>query len=350
MDEESTISGVGGLGITHNHFHQGSFTRTVGSNQTDTRTQRHLQVNVRQCVHIITGITVVDTLHLQKSLGGGTNALETTRIREDKFEICCGKLKVMFRLGLLLDEGGHLSGVVNKFAMWAPLRTVLVVNDITAHLLQERRIVTYNQHGRIPQANQILLQPPHRLMIQVVRGFVHKQDIRIDKHSLRQSQFHLPPSGQFANGTLHHGIGELELLQHGPTFLLVLGGGLHQVIKDNLGLVHRIHIASRVDVLGAQLRRPSFQLAIVDGIHESGFTHTVLTHKSVAMTTTQSELGLVEEDLASVRQGEAKVGELLAAKLILLVRGIVVVLKGGDGRRAEFSDGLFHGIGVRLGG
>mmetsp|Transcript_237 Transcript_237/g.480 ORF Transcript_237/g.480 Transcript_237/m.480 type:complete len:257 (+) Transcript_237:768-1538(+) len=174
VNEESTIRGVGRLGVSHDHFHQSRLSRSVGADEADARTQRHLQVNVRQCIFLGTGIAVVDAFHFQESLGGGTNTLEATRVWEDELEIGCGEFEVVFGLGLFLDEGGHFSSVVDEFAVRSPLRTMFIVDDITANILQKWRIVTHNQHSRVLQPLQIILQPPYRLVIQVIRRFVHQ--------------------------------------------------------------------------------------------------------------------------------------------------------------------------------
>merc|ERR1719296_246937 len=39
MDEESTVGGVGGLGIPHDHFDQGGLSRTISTNQGNAGTQ-----------------------------------------------------------------------------------------------------------------------------------------------------------------------------------------------------------------------------------------------------------------------------------------------------------------------
>ena len=43
-------------------------------------------------------------LHLQEPLSASPNPLKTARIRENKLQVSCGQLKVVFGLRLFLDE------------------------------------------------------------------------------------------------------------------------------------------------------------------------------------------------------------------------------------------------------
>ena len=69
------------------------------------------------------------------------------------------------------------------------------------------------------------------------------------------------------------------------------------------------------------------------------------------MSPAQAELGLVKEDLATVRQTEADVGQHLSAKVVLLILGVGLLADGGLlGGRAESIDELVRGLVALEGG
>lgn len=68
------------------------------------------------------------------------------------------------------------------------------------------------------------------------------------------------------------------------------------------------------------------------------------------MPPAQPQLGLVEEDLAAVREGEAEVHQLLPPEVVLLIGVVVVVLQRRDGGAAEPVHGLLEDVGGSLGG
>ena len=93
---------------------------------------------------VATGITIIDILHLQKSLCRCTNTLQSSWLGEDKFKISRCKFKIMFGLGLFLDKCAHLASVVDKFAVGSPLWALLIVDYIGYNFFQKWRVMTNN--------------------------------------------------------------------------------------------------------------------------------------------------------------------------------------------------------------
>ena len=117
------------------------------------------------------------------------------------------------------------------------------------------------------------------------------------------------------------------------------------MLEDVLGLMDGIDVGTGIDVLGLEMRRPSLELAIVDGVHQGGLSHTILPEEHILVPPAEPKLGLMEQDLATVGQGKANVGQHLAAKIVLLVFGVLLLADGGLlGGRAEPVDEVVRGI------
>mmetsp|Transcript_12009 Transcript_12009/g.25035 ORF Transcript_12009/g.25035 Transcript_12009/m.25035 type:complete len:444 (+) Transcript_12009:1274-2605(+) len=341
MDEQFGFALVGREGISHDHSDQRGLTGAVGAQDHDAGRQRHLETNARQGVLVVAGITEIDVVHLQKFLRGGTDPLESSRIGEGEFEFGGGEFEVMLRLRLFLDEFGHLAGVVNELAVRAPGVALLVVYDVGADVLQEGGVVRHDEDGGVLEAAQVLNEPVNRLEVQVIRGLIKKEDVGVDQNRLGQAQFHLPSARQFPDGPVPHHIREFQSVQHRLAVLLAPAALLHQILEHVPRLVHRIDVRTRIDVMSPKVRRPTLQLAVVDRRHQRRLAHAVLTDQGVDVPPPQSQLRLMEQDLPTVRQGEADVRQFLAAERVLLVLGFVAVSHGGPlARLAEFFDGL----------
>jgi hypothetical protein len=74
----------------------------ICSEDSNTRSETHLEVNVGQLVCCGTGVAKVNVSHFEKLLCRRADTLQTTRFRE--LEIRGGELKVMLGLRLLLDK------------------------------------------------------------------------------------------------------------------------------------------------------------------------------------------------------------------------------------------------------
>lgn len=69
------------------------------------------------------------------------------------------------------------------------------VDDVRADRIQEVAVVG-DDHQRLFPAHEVLLQPQHRPQIQVVRGFVEKQEGGLDEESARERDPHSPPAAE----------------------------------------------------------------------------------------------------------------------------------------------------------
>mmetsp|Transcript_19796 Transcript_19796/g.39096 ORF Transcript_19796/g.39096 Transcript_19796/m.39096 type:complete len:233 (-) Transcript_19796:492-1190(-) len=231
----------------------------------------------------------------------------------------------MLCLRLLLHKRRHLSSVMHQLPMRSPLHPLLVMNDIRTHRFQKCRIVTHNQHSRLFQPEQIVLQPLDRFAIQVICRLVQEHDVGADQDCLGQPQLHLPSTGQFPDGAVHHGLGEFEIFEYGSAFGIGFARGRGEVGENDFGFVDGVDVGAGVDVFCFEVDGPAFEFAVVDCVHESGFSDSILSNESIAMPSPQTKLRLVKQNLPTIRQRETYIGQLLPAKLILLIGRIVIV-------------------------
>ena len=237
-------------------------------------------MDVVEGIEIVSRISEIDALHLQELLRRRLDALETSGFGEGKLEIGGGQLEVMLRLGELLDEVGHLATVVHELAVRTPSGTLLVVDDVRANILDEWDVMRYDEDRGVGKLLEVLGEPFDGLVVQMVGWLIEQEDVGIDQNSSGQTKLHLPTTRKLADGTLHHLVRELVLVEHGLAIGLGFAGGRKQVLEDVLGLMDRVDVGTRIDVLGLEMGRPSLELAIVDGIHQRGLTHTVLRMKA----------------------------------------------------------------------
>jgi len=88
-------------------------------------------------------------------------------------------------------RGAHL----DKLAEVAPVALELarlVVEDVGAHIVKERRVVADDHGGDVGLSAQVVHQPRHVGGVQMVGGLVQQQDVGLQQHCARQRQLHLP--------------------------------------------------------------------------------------------------------------------------------------------------------------
>ena len=86
----------------------------VGTQNSNARTERHLNVDVVERIEIVSRVPVMDAFHLQKLLRRRLDALEPSRFGERELEIGSRQLEVMLRLRELFDEVRHLAAVEHE--------------------------------------------------------------------------------------------------------------------------------------------------------------------------------------------------------------------------------------------
>ena len=68
MDEKFAFAEIGGLGIAYDHLDERCLTCSVRTQNRNTRTERHFDVDVVERIEIVSRISEIDALHLQELL------------------------------------------------------------------------------------------------------------------------------------------------------------------------------------------------------------------------------------------------------------------------------------------
>jgi len=137
---------------------------------------------------------------------------------------------------------------------------------------------------------------------------------------------------------------EAERLEGLDDLLLVAENAL--VLEDKLedrGVgVRTVNVV--LDVKGANFvgRREALDLAIGDGTHERRLAGTVATAQTVAVSTLETQVGRVEQDLGTIGERKLAVAQVLAFILVLVA---IVVTVGLVAERSKSSRAMEAGSG-----
>lgn len=327
--------------LTGQNVDQCRLTGTVGTDDSNTGSQRHLEGNIgnlgTRSARVLEG-HVGDT---DDSLGLGLDTLQETGLGELEFHV--GSTQLVVRAGgrNLLHELAQGTTVTLK------LEVTLVVNDVLDNVVQELAVVRDNDGSARGRA-KVVLQPGNVLDVQVVGRLIQEKDIRLLEDSTGKGQLHLPTTRKGGNGAVELLTEETELLELGFDLLLLgvqanLAELLHGPANDGLLSIGRIQVVLNVDSLDLILLGETLKLLVVDSTHESGLTSTVGTEETVTLTTLQAEMGLVQQDLGTIGQGERAVAQILT----LLLVGEDCILSSGI-RRSTLAEGLSNSLSLLL--
>lgn len=318
---------LGGDKLTSQDVDKGGLSGTVGTNDGNTGSERTLEGNV---LNLGLGGTLVLEAHVggtENGLGLGLDTLKETGLGE--LELHVGGSQLVVRLGR-----GHTLDEVVKVTTVALELEALVVDDVLNDVVQELAVVG-DDNGCARRAGEVVLEPLDVLDVQVVGGLVEQQNVGLLEDGTSERKLHLPSTRKGTNGTVVHGVGETELVE--GSLDLRLGGldtdGLelvHGPLKNGHLSVSRVQVVLDVDGLDLVLLGETLDLLVVDSAHESGLSGTVGSEETVTLTTLETEMGLVEQNLSTVGQVECAVAEVLA----LLLIGLDGALSGGTRERS----------------
>mmetsp|Transcript_33773 Transcript_33773/g.85509 ORF Transcript_33773/g.85509 Transcript_33773/m.85509 type:complete len:691 (+) Transcript_33773:978-3050(+) len=311
----------------------------VAAQHGDARVQAHVARDVHQRGLGRARVRERHLLHVQDRLLARRHTVERGRLGEVELEGGGRQLVVRLGLGLDLDKLGQVALV----AAQAP---VLVVVDVGAHIVEERRVVRHNHGGDVGLRVQILHQPRHVGGVQVVGGLVQQQDVGLQQHGARQRQLHLPASRQVGDQPA------LELVSKAHAGQRGLNLALRQVVQQGVGLYvgHHTQLLQRgLDVVlhvhGAHLvgGREAVDLVGRNRAHERRLADAVGAAQAVTAAALEHQARVVEQDLAAVRQRELAVGQRRALHVVLQV---LLLRTGGAQRLGLLARG--HGRFLRL--
>eukprot|EP00128_Syssomonas_multiformis_P003089 Colp12_sorted_trinity150504_noHs@15450 len=303
-----------GLELTSKELNEGGLARTVGTEHGNTRGERASHGDVGKGGLVTAGVGEADLGHLEDGLVLGLDTIEETRLGES--ELGGGGLKLVVALSLrdLLDELGEVTLVALELAG-------LVVDDVGADVVKEARVVGDDQAGDISETSEVVLKPLDVGDVEMVGGLVEEKDISLHEHGTGKLELHLPTTREGANGLLLHVIGETD----GRELSDDLGtghGGKEAVVEEEVdnGELSLGGLEVVLDEDGTELirRGEALDLAVVDGAHEGGLTHTVGTAETVTLTTLEVEAGVVEQNHTTISEGELAVAEILTLLILSL--------------------------------
>jgi hypothetical protein len=217
---------------------------------------------------------------------------------------------------------------------------VVQVESIGNGSVKEIGIVRDNDGGTVGEGGEVVDQPSNVDDIQMIGRLIKQQDIGLEQDSSGKSELHLPTTGKRSDtGNLLLGV-ETDSLEGLDD---LLGGsqeslvGQNPVLDRDLGL-GTIDIVLDVESSDLGWWRETIDLVVDDGVHEGRFTGTVSSTETVSVTSLQSHVGVVQQDLGTVGQVELlNVAEILTlfliGKLDFLSLGLVGLLL------EKFSDG-----------
>ena len=331
---------AGGDQLTGQDVDQGRFTGTVGTNDGNTRAKGHLETDVGNLGAGGTGVLEGHVVDTNDGLGLGLDTLKETRLGELEFEVGGTQLVVRTSGGKLLDELTQGTTVTLKLE-------ALVVDDVLKNVVQEAAVVG-DHDGSARRGFEVVLQPFDVLDVQVVGGLIEQENVGLFEHSTSQSQLHLPT-------TRKGGDGALELLAEETEFLeLVLDIGLVGLQANFVELldgpadngllrVGGVQVVLNEDGLDLILLGETLELLVVDSTHEGGLTGTVGTEETVTLTTLETQVSLVQQDLGTIGQGEGAVAQILT---FLLIGGNLIRDSGFRG--GLLTEALGNGLGLGL--
>ena len=320
----------GGDKLTSQDVDKGRLSGTVRTNDGNTGRKRALEGDVGD---LGLGGTLVLEAHVggtENGLGLGLDTLEETGLGE--LELKVGGAELVVRAG----RGHTLDKLVKVTTVTLELEA-LVVDDVLDDVVQELAVVR-NDDGCARGVDEVVLEPLDVLDVHVVGGLVEEQDIGLLKDGTSKRELHLPTTRKSSDRTLDLLSSEAELVQcllNGRLVILDtnIAELLHGPANDSHLSIGGVQVVLDVDSLDLVLLGEALDLLVVDSAHEGGLSGTVRSEKTVTLTTLQTEVSLVKQDLGTVGQVECAVAEVLALLLIRLRN--VLSDRGGERLLAE---------------
>ncbi|OAR01280.1 hypothetical protein LLEC1_01199 [Akanthomyces lecanii] len=329
---------LGGDEFTSKNVDQGGLASTVGTNNGNTGAERALEGNVGNLGLGCTGVLEGHLGGTENGLGLGLDTFEETGLREAEFNLGGTKLVVRLGGGNALDELHQVTSVALKLE-------ALVVDNVLADIVKEARVVG-DDDGSARRVDEVLLEPLDVLHIQMVGRLVKQENIRRLEDGTAQGELHLPTTGKGRDLALDHLLSEAELVEASlDVGLASLDTSLRELLHGPVNGSHlsilRVEVVLDEDGLDFALLGETLNLLVVDGTHEGGLAGTVGAAKTVALTSLETEVSLVKQDLGTVSKGEGAVAQIFTLLLIGLGLGL-----GSSSREGLLADGVNEGLGV----
>ena len=127
--------------------------------------------------------------HLHQRFTFRLDAIDKPRLRELHLPSSGGfQLKKLFRFRVLGDVFRQVTPELFQFQ-------VVDGDDIVTHAVEQTGIVRHDDARDVLQRQEVSFDPLDVHDVQVVRRFVHQQDVCVQTHRSRQRQLHSPTTG-----------------------------------------------------------------------------------------------------------------------------------------------------------
>merc|ERR1712050_413343 len=124
--------------LSNQHLNGGGLTCAVGTNHSDSADLGHCQADIHDGGLVFGGVLEGYAVHAQDHLAAALHTFHGTRLWKHELHRFVAQLKVSFLLWVLLDELGQCGALRTLEGLQL---AVLEINDVRAHLVEERREV-----------------------------------------------------------------------------------------------------------------------------------------------------------------------------------------------------------------
>mmetsp|Transcript_3229 Transcript_3229/g.6472 ORF Transcript_3229/g.6472 Transcript_3229/m.6472 type:complete len:563 (+) Transcript_3229:1213-2901(+) len=321
------------LQLSGEKFDHGRLTSSVWSNTGNTGVERHLECDVIENLLVSSWITKVHSSHLEDSSVFGVNTLKESWLWKNPLGLSI--LQVVVGLGLwsVLDKLSQVSTVLADLAS-------LIMNNTSAHLVQESRVVRHNDRCHVRQGCEVVNQPLDVGNVKMVCRLIQQHNISLHQHSTGQSKLHLPSSRESSHSSILHILGETNGSQSSLDFflgdLLILSQSL--IIGDEINdcslSLGGIDVVLNIHSAELFLWWESIDLSIGNGSHQCGLSASVWSTETITLSTLQVKGSIHQKHLGTISKGEFAVAKILTFLLINL--GLLLLgLLEADGKESS---------------
>mmetsp|Transcript_5929 Transcript_5929/g.20180 ORF Transcript_5929/g.20180 Transcript_5929/m.20180 type:complete len:1091 (-) Transcript_5929:63-3335(-) len=319
---------VAGLGhdLAGEELDHGGLAGAVGADARHARGEGHADGDVHDGGRLVDGVGVRHVVHLHKELALVLHALHEAGLGELELELGGGHVEVVLGLGLLLHEHGEVALVAVELE-------VLDLEHVRAAVVEEAGVVGHHDGGHGLERVEVVLHPRDVHHVEVVGGLVEEEDVGAHEHGAGERELHAPAAREGVHAVAAHLLVEAHGHEHLLDVLAGDVGGLDAGVGEDVvdaGEVGELALDVSLDEDGAELvgGGEALDLAVGDGAHERGLARVVLAQQAVVGAALELEVGVVEENLGAVGEGEAAVAQLLGVVVVVLLLLVLHVAHG----------------------
>jgi len=301
-----------GLILTDEKLDESGLAGTVGAEEGDAGGEGALDGDANDGGAGVARVGVVAANHLHESLALGLDALNVAGLGEFERKLGLLHLEEGLSFGVALDER-------REVALEELELVVLDLHDVGGHLVEELGVVRHDDASHVHERLEVVEGPADVHHVKMVGGLVEEEDVRLLKHSTRESELHAPATGEGGNSIIDSGASallgseadvnkDLADLGAGDAVVLDLLVSEHVVVARQVRLLaHNVGLDE--DSTNGGGVGEALNLVLGDGLHQGGLAGVVLTEETVTAATEKLHGGVVEENLGTEGKSEGAVAE-----------------------------------------